>query len=148
MTTLKWEWGRILLSGQQREFQAGHLEVDPDAGMPYRRERFTDIGEIVQGTIILDKEDAEFFWYWYKNDLRQGAINFTYFDCVKDTERVARIIDKPTDVPISNKRQISIKMMFIPQEIKYKQYLAVNDDRVLLVNDDRKVLVQDGVMFL
>ena len=51
----EWKWGQIKLSGFQNEFQEGHIEITPDAGIPFRRQRFTDIQDIVQGSFTLDK---------------------------------------------------------------------------------------------
>ena len=36
----KWKWVQIKLDGFQNEFQEGYIEVTPDAGVPFRSERF------------------------------------------------------------------------------------------------------------
>jgi hypothetical protein len=144
---IKWEWGTILLSGQQSEFQAGHIETSPDAGTPFRRERFTDIGEILQGQIILSQNDADLFKYWYKSDLRQGTINFSYYDCNLEVERIGRIIDKPTYSFVSNRVQINFQMMFIPMDINIQKILCLNDMSPILL-EDQTYIYNDGLIYL
>ena len=76
----EWKWGQIKLSGFQNEFQEGHIEITPDAGIPFRRQRFTDIQDIVQGSFTLDKLSYIDFMSWYKSDILQGALPFKYYD--------------------------------------------------------------------
>ena len=91
-----WKWGQIKLDGFRNEYQEGYIEVTPDAGIPFRRERFSDIQDIIQGNFTLDKTQYIDFMSWYKLNIRQGAIPFTYYDCRIGQNRVARIVGKPT----------------------------------------------------
>jgi hypothetical protein len=75
-----WKWGQIKLDGFQNEFQEGYIEVTPDAGPPFRRERFSDIQDILKGTFTLLKIKYIDFMSWYKSDIKQGALPFKYFD--------------------------------------------------------------------
>ncbi len=130
----KWKWGKIRLDGFQNEFQEGYIEVTPDAGAPYRRERFSDIQDIVQGTFTLDKMQYIDFMSWYKRDLRQGTIPFTIFDCRIDKERVARILEKPSWAPNSRYWNTNIKLVFDSEVFWLDRVLAANIALPLVAN--------------
>lgn len=139
--TIYWQWGEIKNSGFSNEWQNGYIEVSADAGSPFRRERFSDIRDIISGTFTLTKAEYLNFMSWYKEDIRQGARTFQYYDCRVEDYRTARIIDKPTQASNSTFFDISITLMLDPYT-KYEQNVAVaNPDLKILVNPDLEMIV-------
>ena len=142
----EWKWGQIKLSGFQNEFQEGHIEITPDAGIPFRRQRFTDIQDIVQGSFTLDKLSYIDFISWYKSDILQGALPFKYYDARIDRERVARIVDKPSYISNSKYYDVNITMTFDSEIFYLERLLAANPIKsleangLLLISDLRRVL--------
>lgn len=130
-----WTFGQIKIEGFQNEPQEGYIELTPDAGVPYRRERFSDIQDIVKGNFTLEKARYIDFMSWYKVNLRQGTLPFKFFDCRIKKERVARIIGKPTYTTNSKFFDISITIAF-DSEVFYSEdkYLVANPDYALEVN--------------
>ncbi len=131
---LEWKWGKIKLEGFQNEYQEGYIEVTPDAGPPYRRERFSDIQDIVQGTFTLIKPDYVDFMSWYKYDTKQGTIPFKIFDCRIEQERVARIVEKPTYNSNSKYFDMNIKLIFDSGIFYLDRVLAANVRLPLVAN--------------
>lgn len=130
----KWKWGQIKLDGFQNEFQEGYIEVTPDAGIPFRRERFSDIQDIIQGSFTLDKTQYIDFMSWYKFDIRQGAIPFEYYDCRIGQNRVTRIVGKPTFTSNSKYYDVSITLTFDSGVFMLDRVLAANYDLPLVAN--------------
>ena len=130
----KWKWGQIKLDGFRNEFQEGYIEVTPDAGIPFRRERFSDIQDIVQGNFTLDKTQYIDFMSWYKSNIRQGAIPFKYFDCRIGQERTARITGKPTFTSNSKYYDVSITLTFDSEIFYLDRVLAANYEIPLVAN--------------
>lgn len=129
-----WKWGQIRLDGFQNEFQEGYIEVTPDAGIPFRRERFSDIQDIIQGKFTLDKIQYRDFMSWYKFNTRQGSIPFTYYDCRFDIERVARIVGKPSWASNSKYYDVSISLTFDSGVFTFDGVLAANSLLPLVAN--------------
>lgn len=130
----KWKWGQIKLDGFRNEFQEGYIEVTPDAGIPFRRERFSDIQDIIQGNFTLDKTQYIDFMSWYKFNIRQGAIPFKYFDCRIGQNRVTRIVGKPTFTSNSKYYDVSITLTFDSGVFMLDRVLAANSAIPLIAN--------------
>lgn len=131
----KWKWGQIRLDGFQNEFQEGYIEVTPDAGIPFRRERFSDIQDIVQGKFTLEKVQYIDFMSWYKFNIRQGAIPFKYYDCRIGQERITRIVGKPTWSSNSKYYDMSITLTFDSEVFLLDRVLSANPNLPLVAND-------------
>ena len=137
-----WIWGNILSNNFQNQYQNGTKEVSTDAGKPFRRQMWTDIGDIMQGTFILEKAQYIDFMSWYKFNLRQGTLPFIYYDCRYGVDRVARFVDQvPTYVTNSNKFNMTCKIMFDSSIINSPRYLLVNGGLGLLVNGGKQLIV-------
>lgn len=131
---LKWQWGQLKNSGFQNEHQEGYIEITPDAGAPYRRERFTDVMDIVQGSLTLSKVDYIDFMSWYKHELKQGAIPFLFTDVRYGVDRVARIFEKPAYATNSKYFDVSIKIGFDSDVIEQPRQLTANVLKGLVAN--------------
>lgn len=135
--TLKWKWGKPLIQGFSNKPQKGYSEIEPDAGTPYRRLNFTDVGDIASCTFDLDRSDYIKFMSWYKFECRQGTIPFEIWDCRYQRERVARIVG---DVPVyntnSNRYTLSLTLYFMPEVILQDFRLVINDNDYLIVNNN------------
>lgn len=131
----KWKWGQIRLDGFQNEFQEGYIEVTPDAGIPFRRERFSDIQDIIQGKFTLEKVQYIDFMSWYKFNIRQGAIPFKYYDCRIGQERTTRIVGKPTWSSNSKYYDMSITLTFDSEVFYLDRVLSANPNLPLVAND-------------
>lgn len=131
----KWKWGQIRLDGFQNEFQEGYIEVTPDAGIPFRRERFSDIQDIIQGKFTLEKVQYIDFMSWYKFNIRQGAIPFKYYDCRIGQERTTRIVGKPTWSSNSKYYDMSITLTFDSEVFLLDRVLRANPNLPLVAND-------------
>ena len=130
----KWTWGQIKLDGFRNEYQEGYIEVTPDAGIPFRRERFSDIQDIIQGNFTLDKTQYIDFMSWYKFNIRQGAIPFKYYDCRIGQNRVTRIVGKPTFTSNSKYYDVSITLTFDSGVFMLDRVLAANSAIPLVAN--------------
>lgn len=135
-----WTWGQILNNGFQNEYQDGTLEITPDAGVPYKRLRFSDTMDIIQGVFTLNKQQYIDFMSWYKFNIKQGTIPFQYYDCRYDIYRIARIVGKPTYSTNSNYYNMQVTITFDSNIIYQERTLVANPDLVLVANPD-KVLV-------
>ena len=131
----KWKWGQIRLDGFQNEFQEGYIEVTPDAGIPFRRERFSDIQDIIQGKFTLTRLQYIDFMSWYKLNIRQGAIPFKYYDCRIGQERTTRIVGKPTWSSNSKYYDMSITLTFDSEVFLLDRVLSANPNLPLVAND-------------
>lgn len=134
---LEWKWGKPLIQGFINKPQKGYSEISPDAGIPFRRLNFTDIGDLATCNFDLDRSDYIKFMSWYKFELRQGTLPFLIWDCRYKRQRVARLID---DVPVyntnSNRYNLSLTMYFQPEIILQDFKLVVNDTDYLIVNNN------------
>lgn len=134
---LEWTWGKPLIEGFSNKPQKGYSEIAPDAGVPFRRLNFTDIGDLATCNFILDRSEYIKFMSWYKFELRQGTLPFLIWDCRYKRQRVARLID---DVPVyntnSNRYNLSLTMYFQPEVILQDFRLIVNDTDYLIVNNN------------
>lgn len=141
---IKWVWGKPLISSYSNEPQNGYIETTPDAGIPFRRQKFTDIMDLAQATFILDRNEYIDFMSWYKHDIRQGTIPFEIFDCRYGVERVARLIDKPTYQPNSKFWNVTVNIAFDSNIIEQERALIVNNE-YLIVNDNDFLIVNKKV---
>lgn len=144
--TLKWIWGKPLIQGFTNKPQKGYSEIEPDAGIPFRRLNFTDIGDIATCTFDLDRSDYIKFMSWYKYECRQGTIPFDIWDCRYQRERTARIVG---DVPVyntnSNRYTVQLNLYFMPEVISQDFYLVINDNDYLLVNYNDPLIVNEDL---
>lgn len=130
----KWKWGKIKLDGFQNEFQEGYIEVTPDAGIPYRRERFTDIQDIAQCVFTLERQKYIDFMSWYKYDTKQGSIPFKIMDCRIGEERIARITGKPKWNPNLRYWNTNVTLMFDSEVFYLDRVLAANYQLPIVAN--------------
>lgn len=132
---LKWKWGRPLIQGFSNEPQKGYTEIEPDAGIPFRRLNFTDIGDLATCSFDLDRTTYILFMNWYKYECRQGSVPFEIWDCRYKRERTARIVGGvPQYTTNSNRYTLSLTLYFQP-EIIYQDFgLVVGQDDGLIVN--------------
>lgn len=107
-----WQWGNINVSNYQNEFQEGFIENTPDAGIPFKRLKFTDIQEIVQATFTVSESDYTNFLSWYKFNIKQGELSFQFYDSRYEKYRTTKIVGKPTYTPNSNMFNITVKLTF------------------------------------
>ena len=132
---IEWNWGKPLIEGFSNKPQKGYNEIMPDAGTPYRRLKFADIGDLATCNFILNRSDYLKFMSWYKFDIRQGTLPFLIWDCRYGRKRVARLIDDvPQYNPNSKYYTLSLTMYFQPEVISQDFRLIVNDDDPLVVN--------------
>lgn len=131
----KWEFGQLLSNGFSNETQQGFEELTPDAGIPFRRESFTDVYDIVRGGIILTRNDYLYFMDWYRNTVRQGTLPFTYYDCRVEKDRVARIVGKPTFSAISNRFSVSITISLEPTRFGVDSLLITESEDAYITTD-------------
>lgn len=141
---LEWKWGKPLIQGFSNKPQKGYSEIAPDAGIPFRRLNFTDIGDLATCNFDLDRSDYIKFMSWYKFELRQGTLPFLIWDCRYKRQRVARLID---DVPVyntnSNRYNLSLTMYFQPEVIYQDFRLVVNDNDYLIVNNNDYLIASE-----
>lgn len=135
-----WQWGQITVNNYQGEFQQGFVETTPDAGIPFRRQRFTDIQDIFLGVFLLTKTELLDFKSWYKYNIKQGSIPFQYYDSQLGIYRTCRIIEKPTWTSNSDKFNISLKLTF-DSGIFYQDRILVVNNSYLTVNDGKALVV-------
>ena len=142
---LEWLWGKPLIQNFSNQPQKGYNEITPDAGVPYRKLNFTDIGDVANCTFDLTRIDYIRFMSWYKLECRQGTIPFKIWDCRYKIYRMARIVgDVPQYNTNSNRYTLSLTLYFQPDVIPFDFYLTANDNEYLIVNaDDRLVVNQD-----
>lgn len=141
---LEWKWGKPLIEGFSNKPQKGYNEIMPDAGTPYRRLKFTDIGDLATCNFILDNSDYIKFMSWYKFELRQGTLPFLIWDCRYQRQRVARLIDDvPQYNPNSKYYNLSLAMYFQPEVILQDFRLIVNDTDYLIVNNNDYLIASE-----
>lgn len=139
---LKWTWGNPLLSGYSNKPQKGYVEIEPDAGLPFRRLTFSDIQDLVTATFSLTRYEYQRFYSWYKYDLRQGTLPFKMFDCRYGIDRTARLIGDVPQFQANNKRQnLSVTIAFEPSSKMIDACLMVGNNSPLIVNNNDALLV-------
>ncbi len=134
---LEWKWGKPLIQGFSNKPQKGYSEITSDAGVPFRRLNFTDIGDLATCNFTLTRIDYIHFMSWYKFELRQGTLPFEIWDCRYGIKRIARLVD---DVPNyntnSNRYNLSLTLFF-ESGIIYPNYrLIVGKNKYLIVNSN------------
>ena len=138
---IKWKWGKPLIDGFSNKPQKGFSELRPDAGIPFRRLRFSDIQDLATCNFILDRTDYIRFMSWYKYELRQGTLPFQIFDCRYGIERTARLIDDvPQYDPNSNYYNLSLAIAFESSVETFDWFLVVNENDPLIVNNNDNLL--------
>lgn len=138
----QWKWGGILVEGFSNQPQKGFSQVEPDAGVPFRRQTFTDIQDIATCRFTLDRETYLEFMSWYKYDIEQGTIPFIIHDCRYNIDRIARIVgDVPNYTTNSKYYDLNITIAFDSGYMYYDSCLVVNEDDPLIVNENDKITV-------
>ena len=138
---LEWTWGKPLIEGFSNQPQKGYSEIEPDAGVPFRRLNFTDIHDLATCRFILNRVDYVRFMSWYKYELRQGTLPFLICDCRYGIQRTARLIgDVPQYNTNSNYYDLNLTIAFEPSVQTFDWVLVVNEDDPLIVNDDDYLL--------
>jgi hypothetical protein len=140
--TAVWRWGEPLNEGFSNEPQEGYIETQPDAGLPFRRERFTDISDIIQASFILTRSEKNSFESWYRREIKQGAISFDYYDCRIEETRTARIVGKPSFSSNSTYYTLSIILNLDPFIRTVEKVLSTEDGK-LVTTEDGKLLVAE-----
>lgn len=140
--TLRWKWGKPLIQGFTNKPQKGYSEIEPDAGIPFRRLNFTDIGDLATCNFDLDRYEYIRFMSWYKYECRQGTIPFEIWDCRYKRFRTARIVDEvPNYSTNSNRYNLSLTLYFTPEIVNVDFNLIVYESNRLIVNNDDALVV-------
>lgn len=135
MTITQWTWGGLLNDSYQNEYQEGYLELTPDAGIPFRRMKFSDIQDIVSGSLSLTDSDYTAFMSWYKHDIRQGTLPFQMYDCRIKQMRVARLtMNKPQFMRNSNRWNITLTITYDSGVFSIPAHLLANTYHPLVAN--------------
>lgn len=143
---LEWKWGNPLLSGYTNKPQKGYIEIEPDAGLPFRRLVFSDIQDLVTASFSLTRTEYIYFMSWYKTELRQGSLPFLMYDCRYGIKRTARIVgDVPQYQSNSNRQNLSLTIAFESSIIYEEKYLTASANNTLLVNENDALLVNYGL---
>lgn len=108
-----WQWGTIQVNNYQSNFQNGIVEINMDAGIPMKRMRFTSVQNILEGTFTLNKDDKLEFESWYKFDIKQGELEFQYYDCEYSAYKTVRLVDKPKITSNSNYFDVYVKFIYV-----------------------------------
>ena len=141
----EWTWGDLLISNFSDEEQTGFIEVNADAGLPYRREIFTDIQNIVSGTITLDKNDYLSFKDWYRNTIKQGTIPFDFYDCRIGQIRTARFNGKPSYVTNNIYYNISVTLSLEQVNAYIDWFLLTESGDYILTEDNNNILASTEI---
>lgn len=143
MTVIKeWTWGGILAEGFSNQPQKGFVQVEPDAGVPFKRQTFTDIQDLATCRFTLTREKYLELMSWYKHDIEQGTIPFYIYDCRYKIKRVARIVGKIPNYNSNSKfYDLNITIAFDSGYIYHDAYLIVNKTNPLIFNENDKVIV-------
>lgn len=111
--TIQWNWGKPLIEGFSNQPQKGVVEIQPDAGIPFKRLQYSKIYDLATCNFVLNRSEYIRFMSWYKYELKQGIIPFTIFDCRYGIERTAKIVgDVPQYMTNSNYYNMSITIAF------------------------------------
>lgn len=142
-----WRFGEVLSNGFANEPQSGFSELSPDAGNPFRRLEFTDIQDIMRGSFNVDMSGYLDFMDWYKNKIRQGTLEFLYYDCRVAQNRVARLIGKPQYTTISNRFTIAVTLSLEAVNVKqtYSLVTETGDNIITETGDNLTVEVDINV---
>lgn len=141
MALSTWAWGEFQVNNFQEEFQEGCIEIAPDAGVPTRKVRFTDIQDLIQGTFTLNKTEYIAFLAWFKTTIKCGTIPFLYYDSRVEQARTVRIVGKPAITSNSNMYNITVQFAFDSNIVYMDRYLLVNATQKLLVNSEQPFIV-------
>lgn len=134
---INWRFGNLNLNGFSDEEQTGFSELTPDAGLPYRREVFSDIENLVQGQKTMTLAQYLDFKNFYRNETKQGTVPFTFYDCRVEQNRTARFVGKPTYSTLSNHYSVSVTLSLEPVTITSLFYMTTeNGDRIIAENGD------------
>lgn len=137
---IKWLWGDLLAQSFRNEPQAGFIETSPDAGKDFRRQTFTDINDLVQGSVTLTKDQYIRFINWYSSTTKQGANPFSFYDCRVEEYRTARFVGKPIYSENSTFFNATFQLSLDPI-VKYVDYYLTTEDGKYLLTEDSKRIV-------
>jgi len=137
-----WGFGNLLSSGFSDEEQAGFEELTPDAGVPFRREVFTDIQNIVSGSLVLTNNDYIRFKSFYRSETRQGTLTFDFYDCRFGVTRTARFVGKPTYTATSNQWTVNLVLSLDPVVIKRESTIVTHNGDAIVTHDGKRILAR------
>ncbi len=140
--TVEWRFGNPLSQGFSDEEQTGYQELTPDAGIPFRRQVFTDIQNIVSFRLILTLNDYIDFKSFYRTDTAQGTLSFDYYDCRFDVTRTARFLGKPTYQQLSNNYEVSCTLSLEQAETTLVFNLLTEGGDPILTEAGENILVE------
>lgn len=130
-----------LNSGYQEQYQTSYVETTPDAGIPFRRETFTDVGRSITGTALLtDSQKAQFDTFYLK-DTRSGSNSFNWYDCLNSIMRDAKFIGTPSVVRNGNRWNVSYNLWLEPKLINVELLLTTEDGKIITTEDGKGLLV-------
>lgn len=132
---------KYLNNGYQEQFQTSYVENTPDAGIPFRRETFTDVGKSITGTMLLTDSEKAVWDNFYLRDTRSGSQSFNFYDCINDVTRNARFIGTPSTVRNGNRWNISVSLWLEPATVIVELLLATEDGKLITTEDDKALLV-------
>lgn len=139
--TINWPFGNFRANNFVSQFQSGFLGITPDAGIPYRRQTFTDIAELVQCTWILKDSDNEYFKDFYRRETKQGTLPFYIYDCRHNITRLARFYgDEAPQHSYIGAWQITFKLYLEPVTVYYNYPIISQDGYMLLTETGYPIL--------
>lgn len=145
--TVKWKWNKPLLQGYSNQHQKGYDEITPDAGIPFRRLKFTDVADLVSFRVVFTRNEYIDFMAWYLKDIRQGTIPFLFPDCRYETERMARLVSEPPQYnTLSNMFEATLTIAFESEVLNVERILIVNSDDPLIVYDNDNLAVSQSLV--
>lgn len=140
MANITFPFTGYLNNGYQEELQTSFVETTPDAGIPFRRETFSDVGRSTTGTKLVTDLEKNQFENFYKSDTKSGSRSFNYYDCINDITRVAKFIGKPSIVRNGNRWNISFNLWLEPTTVVQELRLITEDGKLLITEDDKAII--------
>lgn len=126
------------------QFQESYVENTPDAGIPFRREIYSDVGKIAQNTFLFTDVQYNIFNNFYLNDTRSGSQTFLVYDCINDIDRPAKMIGTPSVTRLSNKWRVIFKIYLEPVRVIEDLLLSTKDGAILTTKDGKGLLAKVG----
>lgn len=130
-----------LNNGYQEEYQTSFTETTPDAGIPFRRETYTDVGRTIIGTALMNDSQKAEFDTLYLRDTRSGSKPVMMYDCINKINREAKFIGKPSIVRTGNRWSVSYRFYLEPTTVIAELYLITEDGRLVLTEDDKAIVL-------
>lgn len=132
---------QYLNNGYQEEYQTSFVETTPDAGIPFRRETYTDVGRTIIGTALMTDSQKAQFDTLYLKDTRSGSKPVMVYDCINKINREAKFIGKPSIVRNGNRWSVSYRFFLEPVTIMVELLLTTEDGKLITTEDGKALLV-------